>query len=130
MPTGPSPMEVTIQQSLGRSKPTSYLLQSTTMLDLLLEAVELAKILATEERDLLAIRSDYELRTAKLANSHALNVLSINHEYESRKIQMETFHRVVEKMMESGEFAPAQQLMNRLADILAMSPLDKILTKR
>lgn len=130
MSTGPAPMEVTIQQALGRAAPASYLLRSTTVLDLLVEAVELAKILATEERDLAAIRAEYEIRSARLANNHTENVMLINREYDERQIQINMLNDTVHKLITANQFIIAQQLMNRLADILAASPLDKVLKHR
>lgn len=130
MAVGPRPVDLILRDAVGRAAPGTYRLQSVTVLDLLTEAVGLAKLLATEERDLLAIRNEYELRTASLANSHTVDVLLIDREYEERKIQTETFNRTVHLLIGQGQFEIAQQLMNRLADILAVSPLDKVLRKR
>ena len=126
----PGPVDLIVRDATARAAPVTYRLQSLTVFDLLTETVGLAKLLATEERDLLAIRTEYELRTASIANLHAVNMNLIDREYEERKINSESFFRSANFLMEKGQYEIAQQLMNRLADILASSPLDKVLSKR
>lgn len=126
----PGPVDVILRDASLRATSSTYRLQSVTVLDLLVEAVDLAKLLATEERDLLVIRSEYEHRAATLANEHATNVLLIDHDYEERKIQTEALNKAAHLFIKEGQHEIAQQIMNRLADILASSPLDKLLNSR
>lgn len=125
-----NPVDVIVRDATARAVPVTYRLQSLTVFDLLTEVVGLAKLLATEERDLLAIRTEYELRTASIANLHAVNLMLIDREYEERKVYTDSINRTVNILIEKGQYLIAQQLMNRLADILASSPLDKVLSKR
>lgn len=126
----PMPFEVLLRNAVDRAAPRSYWLRSTSVADLVGEAIELAKLTSTQERDVEAIRAEYKLRSAKIANEHAENLLLINREYGLQELQIQSFHEVVKLLISAGQFGIVQQLANRLGDILAVSPLDKIFAKR
>ncbi len=125
-----APLDVQVRAARERAKPIPFRIQGTTVFDLLIESVNLAKLVATEARDLEAIRSDHTQRMRHLEAVHMRAMGFINGEYKERSEQVKLLNENVKLLIEMNQFEIAQQIMNRLADILADSPLKRAMNLR
>ena len=123
-----TPIDVLVRDARSRAEPIPFRFQSTNIPGLLVEAMQLAKILATEERDLEALRSDFALRIRKLDDNREKAVLLINGEYKERSEQIALLNENVKLLIGLNQFEIAQQIMNRMADILSDSPLRRAMS--
>ena len=124
------PLDLAIQDAQNRSKPIPFKMHAIDVTTLLVESVQLAKLAATEERDLEAIRSDFALRTQKLSQIHEEVMFMVEKEYSERGQQTALIHKQVELLIGLGQYEIARQILNRLTDILADSPLKNALNYR
>ncbi|WP_165191747.1 hypothetical protein [Caulobacter soli] len=119
-----------VRDARGRAEPLPFTLNSADVVTLAIEALQLAKLIATEARDLEAIRLDHALRAQRMGQLHDEMMLLIEREYQSRSQQVACIHDLVKLFIAAGQFEVAQQVMNRLTDILAVSPLQMALQYR
>lgn len=117
------PIDVAVNNAQARSHPLTFTITATDIGKLLSEAVQLSTLIATEVRDLEAIRADLALRSQKLNNIHEEVMSLIKNEYRSRERQADLIHENVRLMIQAGQYKIAQEILNRLTDILADSPL-------
>ena len=87
--------------------------------------MQLAKLLATEERDLAAIRTDFALRIREMDDNREKATQLITGEYKERSEQIALLNENVKLLISMNQFEIAQQIMNRMADILTDSPLKR-----
>ena len=120
-----SPIDIHVRDARGRAEPTPFRLQSTDIPGLLVEAMQLAKLLATEERDLAAIRTDFALRIREMDDNREKATQLITGEYKERSEQIALLNENVKLLISMNQFEIAQQIMNRMADILTDSPLKR-----
>lgn len=113
-----------------RMVPHGYQVLSTSIPGLLVEAMQLAKLVATEERDLASIRADFALRIRQLDDNREKALLLITNEYRERSEQIALLNENVRLLIQLHQFEIAQQIMNRMADILSDSPLRRALPVR
>jgi hypothetical protein len=124
-------VEVQVLSAQNRSKPIPFTLHSTELFGLLVESVQLAKLIATEKRDLEAIRADYALRSQFLENLHKETLTFLENEYKERSQIIAAINENGKLLIVAGEYNAAQQIMNRLTDFIANnSPLKTALELR
>ena len=120
-----TPIDIQVRDARGRAEPLPFRLQSTDITGLLVEAMQLAKLVATEERDLESIRTDFALRIREIDNSREKATMLISGEYKERSEQITLLNENVKLLIKMNQFDAAVLIMNRMADILADSPLKR-----
>jgi hypothetical protein len=130
MSTDKRSLQTMIGSANARSLPGKFQLQSHDIVGLLKESFILAQLVATEKRDLLAIRADYELRLRQIEMNAQMSITMIQEEYKERSAQIAMLDKNVQLLIEVGQFEIASQIMNRMADILSESPLKRALSFR
>lgn len=126
LPTAPRPVDMARE----RARSAGFRLAGGSISELLIESVRLAQLIATEARDLEAIRSDHAQRIKHLEDVHARAMALISGEYQERSEQVKLLNENVKLLIEMNQFEIAQQIMNRLADILSDSPLKHAMNLR
>lgn len=101
-----------------------FQLNSGDLASLAIESLQLAQILATEERDLAAIRSNHELRAKFLDQTHekAMRELDVLMSRQSQIISV--IEATAQTLIQAGEYQIAKQLMERLIVLLASGGAD------
>lgn len=118
------PVTVHLLDAHKRAEPLPFTLHSTELMGLLVEAVQLGKLIATEERDLEAIRADYRLKSEYLEKQHTQIISEIEHFYGERKLIIDKINEQADRLTAAGQFEMAQALLNKLIDMVANhSPL-------
>lgn len=125
-----NPIDVAIQDARNRSQAVPFKINALDISTLLMETVQLAKLSVTEARDIEAIRSDFTLRSQKLKDIHEEIMFMIEKEYTSREQQTSLIHENVKLLIGAGQYQIAQQILDRLAEILADSPLKNAMNYR
>lgn len=115
----PSAIEVHVLQAQDRSRPVPFTLRAGDLYGLLSETIQLVKLVATKEKDLEAIRTDHALRSRHLENLHKETMLLIEKKYNERSQMIAGINENSKLLIAAGEYAAAQQIMNRLADFLS-----------
>ena len=124
-------LEIQVLDAQNRAKPIPFTLHSTELFGLLVETIQLAKLVATEKRDLEAIRANYELRSQYLENLHTETLSFLENEYKERSQIISAISENAKLLILSGEYQAGQQIMNRLTDfIMNNSPLKSALELR
>lgn len=124
------PIDLQVRAARGRAEPVQFTLGAGDILTLAIEAMQLAKLVATEERDIMAIRADHALRSQRMADLHEEIMFLIEQEYQSRAQQVACIHEQVKLLIACDQFAIAQHIMDRLTDLLAVSPFELALRHR
>jgi len=124
------PVKLLLQHARERGQPHAFNLTAINLSSLVSQSIQLARLSVTETRDLAAIRADYELRRQRLEDIHAEVMQMIDREYRSRDLQVNLIHQTTQALIGAGQYEIAQQVLNRLADILAVSPLQDALKYR
>jgi len=127
-PQSGRPITVHLLDAQKRSEPTPFTLNATDIAGLLMEVIQLAKLKATEKRDLEAIRSDYLLKNSHLEQKHKQAMEMIKEEYAGRKQMIEEISILAKQMIDRGQYEIGYAIINRMLDIIAKeSPLQKVM---
>lgn len=126
------PIDITLfQQAQQRSEPFTYQMHSNNLVGLAVEAIQLAKLVATEERDLEAIRTHHELRMQFLERTHEEILIDVQSRYTERAQIIDAIKEYAKMLVTAGEYGAAQQIMMQLAALLTSeSPLATALNLR
>lgn len=116
--------QVQLINALNRAQPASFTLNSSDLTGLLIEAIQLAKLVTTEQRDLEVIRNEYTLKSQYLEQKHTEIITMIEKEYEGRAQIIGAINARAEQLISSGQYDAAQVILNRMIDIIESgSPL-------
>lgn len=125
-----APVSMHFSNALGRAHVPPYTLTATDIMTLARQSMELSKLVATEKRDLEAIRNHHTQRLQELANEHDQMMALIENEYKSRTLQTELIHEQARRLIDAEQFEIAERIIERLSQILAISPLEKVIKHR
>jgi len=118
------PITVHLLDAQKRAEPIPFTLNSTDLTGLLIEAIQLGKLLTTEQRDLEAIRSDYKLRSEYLADQHNQIINEIDRFYNERENTINQINQKADLFIASGQYDIAEGLLKQLIQLVASnSPL-------
>lgn len=111
-----------------RAEPAQFALQSTDLIGLLKEAMELAKLKATEQRDLEVIRNDYMLKKQHLEEKHAQAMEMIQKSYADRKMIIDEISGIAKALIEAEQYEAGQAVVSQMLTIISKeSPLQAII---
>ena len=118
------PVTVHLIDAHKRAKPIPFTLNSTDLTGLLIEAIQLGKLVATEKRDLEAIRSNYKERSERLENLHNEIMTEIKEFYGQRQAIIDKINHQSDQLIAAGQYDVAEVLLSKLIDMVANhSPL-------
>jgi hypothetical protein len=100
------------------------------MVSLAVQSVQLAQVLATQERDIKAIETVHKERLKLLDNVHTEVMAMIDKEYASRDLQAQLIHSQVTLLIQAGQHEIAERILTRLTELLSQSPLEKAMQYR
>lgn len=119
--------DVVLFQARERAMPFQVTLNSADIVSLAMESIQLAKLVATEQRDLEAIRSDHALKAQYLHNLHEEVITYMGNTYKERSQMIEVINQNAQLLIKCGEYAAAKEIMTRLTEFMSNnSPLRSV----
>lgn len=119
-----NPITVHLTDPLKGAGSIPFTFTSTDLTSLLIEGIQLGKLIATEERDLESIRTGYKLRSEFMENKHQEVMNEIERFYDDRQGTIDAINRQSELLIAAGQYEVAQVLLSKLIDMVASnSPL-------
>lgn len=112
------PINATLLAARERGQPLPFQFQATDVIGLAKEVAEVCKLVATEERDLLAIRTHYELHAKLLEENHEQTMYKLQRHYDNQSQFIKSIEGFAALMVQAGEYAVAKQIMSELIEKL------------
>lgn len=104
--------------------------QFTVYTGLIDKALDLGKLIATEERDLHVIDSAYRLEMAAITAEFAKIENSMRIDAERDDIYRDQQFAIINKLIDAGNFELASEIHKRLIDSKARSAMDQLIELR
>lgn len=101
--------------------------KSNDLVGLFTEVTQLAKLHATEKRDLEAIQADFAIKMSEIEAIREATVTGIQGEYQMRNKIVDYINDRIKQLIDKDKYEEADKAMQRMMDILADSPLQKAL---
>jgi hypothetical protein len=119
--------KITLFAARERAMPFQHNLNSVDIVTLAMESIQLAKLVATEQRDLEAIRTDYILKEQFLRNMHEEAITYMEKTYKERSQMIDVINQNAQLLIKFGEYAAAKEVITRLTEFISSnSPLRAI----
>lgn len=119
--------DVILFQARERAMPFQVSLSSADIVSLAMESLQLAKLVATEQRDLEAIRADHIAKAQFLRNLHEEVITFMENTYKERSQMIDVINQNAQLLIKCGEYAAAKEIMTRLTEFMSNnSPLRSV----
>ncbi len=119
------PIEVITSEAFQRAN--GFQFKSNDLVGLFTEVTQLAKLHATEKRDLEAIQADFAIKMSEIEAIREATVSGIQSEYFMRNKIVDHINDRIKQLIDKDRYEEADKAMQRMMDILADSPLQKAL---